>query len=190
MALFLLVAAWVAPARAADEGHAVRLPEGAAGICAGRGGKLLIFHLKNTKQLAVVDVTKAKIVHAFEMPSDDICFAANADSLFVAFTAQKLLHRYSLATFKREEDDPARSPAHPPQHGQLLDRAADGDFRWRTDDAPRRANAASLRRECPDPRGRRAFAPPDWTNFFVTFTAGRSPCTIQRAAPRWSSLGQ
>ena len=113
LALCLPASFWPAPGRAADEGHAVRLPEGAVQMCSGGCGRLLIFHLKRTRQLAVVDVAQARIVHAFELPSDDLCFAANADSLFVAFTTQKLLLRYSLATFKRDKTIPLE---HPPTH--------------------------------------------------------------------------
>ena len=61
----------------------------------------------------MVDVAQARIVHAFELPSDDLCFAANADSLFVGLKAQKLLLHYSLATFKRDKTIPLE---HPPAH--------------------------------------------------------------------------
>ncbi len=80
----------------------VQLGEPAAQVCAGGGGKYLIFHLKNAKKLAIVDVTKAAVVHSIAVP-DDVRYAASHDKLLVVLPAQKVIQRYSLTGFASEK---------------------------------------------------------------------------------------
>jgi S1-C subfamily serine protease len=104
-ATVLSLVAFQAPSRG-EEAKTVRLPGAAAQMCAGAGGRMLIFHLRQLKQLAIVDLAAGRIVHAVPLASDDVCFAAGQDYLMVAFTGQKLLHRWNLKTFQREKTVP------------------------------------------------------------------------------------
>ena len=67
---------------------------------------MLVFHFKQLQKLAIFDLTQAKIVRYIDLPGDDVCFAAGADSLLVVFSGQKLLHRWSLKTLERERTVP------------------------------------------------------------------------------------
>ncbi len=83
----------------------VELGEAAAQIRTGGGGRFLIFHLKNTGSLAIVDVTKSAVVKTIGVP-DDVRYAASVDKLLVVLPAQKLIQRYSLTDFQREKTAP------------------------------------------------------------------------------------
>jgi hypothetical protein len=94
------------PADDPADAKTMHLAEPAAQMCAGGGGRFLIFHLKKAKQLVIVDLVQARIVKSIDLPGEDVCMAAGQDYLMVAFTGQNLLQRYSLKTFQREKTIP------------------------------------------------------------------------------------
>lgn len=79
-----------------------KLPAPIADAVVGGGGRYLILHLPKVRKLAVFDVSAAKVVHFFDVPEDDIRFAAGLDKLFVLLPQSNQLQRWSLSTFERE----------------------------------------------------------------------------------------
>ena len=61
----------------------MKLPAPAADACAGGGGRFLILHLAQTRQLAVFDVNQAKVVKYLPVPADNVRFAAGMNKLLV-----------------------------------------------------------------------------------------------------------
>jgi hypothetical protein len=68
----------------------------------GKSGQYLIFHLPNSRELAILDVKKLEVIKSIKLPSDLVEIAATADKLFVAINDQKLLVRYDLTTFAQD----------------------------------------------------------------------------------------
>src|SRR6185436_3206101 len=66
------------------------------------GGRFLILHLSQLRQLAVLDVSEARIVKYLPLASDDIAYAAGADKLVVLLRDKKILQRWSLTTLERD----------------------------------------------------------------------------------------
>lgn len=87
-----------------DEEHLVtRLPEPYAAYTLGGTGRFMVFHLKESKTVAVLDLLSGRIVHEIEDISDDVLLAAGAEKLLLVIPSQKLIQRWSLATFQREK---------------------------------------------------------------------------------------
>ena len=78
------------------------LPATARDICVGGGGRFLIFHLPQPRQLAVFDVNEARIVKYLPLAEDNVFVAAGMDKLVVLLPGKSLIQRWSLATFERE----------------------------------------------------------------------------------------
>ncbi len=86
-----------------DEGKTIiKLPAPIDDVVVGAGGKLLIFHIKKLQQLAVFDVSQAKVVKYLTLASNDISYAAGREKLFVGLRDSRVIQRYDLATFERE----------------------------------------------------------------------------------------
>jgi hypothetical protein len=93
------------PALAADK-VTVRLPASVADLCAGGGGRFLILHLPQPGQLAIFDVTEAKIVKYLPLAGDHPLLAASLDKLLVIYPDKNLMQRWSLLGFEREVTAP------------------------------------------------------------------------------------
>ncbi len=78
------------------------LPEAAADICVGGGGRFLVLHLPKLKKLAIFDVNEAKIVHYVPLTEDKIVFAAGIDKLVVGLTPKGIVERWNLLTGEKE----------------------------------------------------------------------------------------
>lgn len=99
----------VTPAKLEADRVARKLPEPFADVCAGGGGRYLLFHLPKAGKIALFDVSAARIVHYFPAPDPAAKFAAGADALVIGLPAQGILQRWSLTTFERELSVPAPS---------------------------------------------------------------------------------
>lgn len=73
----------------------------------GGAGRYLVFHLKEVGKLAVLDVVAGEVTKTIDAPGDELKLAAGMDKLVVYVPAQKIFHRYDLATLKREKSSPA-----------------------------------------------------------------------------------
>jgi hypothetical protein len=82
----------------------VALPEAAADVTVGGGGRYLILHLPNKKELAVFDVSAAKLVQSIPASAANIKFAAGMDKLIVVRPDDFTIERWSLKTFQRETE--------------------------------------------------------------------------------------
>jgi hypothetical protein len=90
------------PPAAKDEVTTVKLPGAANAVAVGAGGKLIILHLPQQKQLAVFDVAQGKVVKYLPTAEATVFIAAGLDHLFVANPTAKVIQRYSLKTFEKE----------------------------------------------------------------------------------------
>ena len=91
----------ISPAELATSPKRVKLPASLSEIVTGGGGRFLILYLKQLRQLAIFDTSRAAIVKYIAVSSDDITYTAGADTLIVALRDKKLLQSYSLKTFER-----------------------------------------------------------------------------------------
>src|SRR5262249_2555339 len=79
------------------------LPSPLADVAVGGGGRYLILHQPKIRNLAVFDVSAAKVVHSISVAEDNVKFAAGLDKLLVVSPDSKTIERYSLTTFAREQ---------------------------------------------------------------------------------------
>jgi S1-C subfamily serine protease len=78
------------------------LPAAWSSVAVGGGGRYLILHLPHVRQLAVFDITEARLVHFLPASADTVHFAAGRDKLLVGLPATKQIERWDLHTFQRE----------------------------------------------------------------------------------------
>jgi hypothetical protein len=90
------------PAPLAADRVELALPAPAGQIAVGAGGRFLILHLPTARKLAIFDANTARIVRYLSLASDSVRVTAGAEKLFVAAPAERVLQRYSLATFEKE----------------------------------------------------------------------------------------
>jgi hypothetical protein len=81
---------------------AIKLPATFQEVAVGGGGRFLILHLRELRQLAVFDVSLAKVVKYLSLGSDDVAFTAGIDRIVVALRDKKVIQRWSLRNFERE----------------------------------------------------------------------------------------
>jgi predicted Zn finger-like uncharacterized protein len=93
------------PALASDRVE-VKLPAPADDVCEAGGGRFLVFHLPQPKQLAVFDVSAAKVVKYLPLPADEVRIAGGMNKLFVAFPETTAVARYDLESFEKEVTAP------------------------------------------------------------------------------------
>ncbi len=92
----------IEPARFEGEAATINLPDEFDDVVVGGGGRFLIFRLAGLQNLAVFDVTLARIVKYLPLPSGDVCFTAGADSLVVVDCKNRVVARYNLRSFEKE----------------------------------------------------------------------------------------
>lgn len=82
----------------------VALPGPIRDACVGGGGRYIIFHCPTVRKLAIFDVTTLKVEKQITLATDEILFAAGMEKLLVIYPDEKQVHRYSLASYKLEDD--------------------------------------------------------------------------------------
>ena len=83
----------------------VQLPAAYEDVCAGGGGRFLVFHLDSLQKLAVMDVFAARI--AGYVPVTGKClFAAGATKLLVIYPEKLIMQRFDLESQKLEATRP------------------------------------------------------------------------------------
>lgn len=79
-----------------------KLASAASSVTAAGGGRYLIFHLPKLRQLAVFDVSRAKIVKHLRIGADDILLAGGMDKLLMVARDHKLIQRWNLKSFNKD----------------------------------------------------------------------------------------
>jgi len=92
----------ISPAQIGGAQSEVKLPSDISDLTVGGGGRFLILHLRKLRQIAIFDVSAARIVKYLQLDADNILFAAGAEKLIVVSVDQSTISRYSLRTFERE----------------------------------------------------------------------------------------
>lgn len=92
----------VTPTNLDNDQAKIKLPGIFSQVVVGGNGRYLIFYLKQQKQLAVFDVSAAKIIQQIPIEYDEISIAAGADKLVILSRDQSVIQRYSLSTFEKE----------------------------------------------------------------------------------------
>ncbi|MCA9020995.1 MAG: hypothetical protein KDA74_12690, partial [Planctomycetaceae bacterium] len=80
----------------------IKLPRPFSHVISGGGGRYLVFYLPDIRQLALFDVSRARIVNYMTVNSGLVSFAAGATKLVVLDHNQRIITRYELSTFKKE----------------------------------------------------------------------------------------
>ncbi|MBO0699777.1 MAG: hypothetical protein J2P46_15375, partial [Zavarzinella sp.] len=94
----------ITPAEMPGPHAEVAVPGPIRDLCVAGGGRYLILHCPTARKLAVFDVTTLKVAKSITLNADDVLFAAGMEKLAVVYPDEKLVIRYSLATFKPETD--------------------------------------------------------------------------------------
>ncbi len=84
----------------------IELDEPFTTFAMGGGGRYFAFYLKKARQIALLDVSMAEIVKTIDAPGEDLIMTAGLDKLIIANPSKNLIHRYDLATLKRERSIP------------------------------------------------------------------------------------
>jgi predicted Zn finger-like uncharacterized protein len=92
----------IKPAPLKQDREERKLPSAIDDVCVGGGGRFLLLSLPQPKQVAIFDVSEAKVVKFLSVPSASPRIAAGMDKLFVADPAEGLIVRYNLLTFEKE----------------------------------------------------------------------------------------
>jgi hypothetical protein len=77
-----------------------------ADVAVGGGGRYLVLHLPQVPELAIFDVSAARVVGSVPLAEANVKFAAGLDKLIVALPTAKTVERWDLATRVREEAAP------------------------------------------------------------------------------------
>lgn len=75
----------------------ITLPAPVDASLVGGGGRYLLLHLKNLRQLAVFDVSQARVLTYVPLPSSDVLFAAGQSKLYIAYKDLRQVQRWDLA---------------------------------------------------------------------------------------------
>jgi hypothetical protein len=92
----------IAAAPLQDGKLTIPLPGELRDICVGGGGRFLIMHLPQQRQLGIFDCNQAKIVKYLSVPDDNALFAAGMTKLLVVLPDTNLMQRWDLLSFERE----------------------------------------------------------------------------------------
>ena len=72
----------------------------------GANGKYLFLHLKQEQKLAALNVATGAIDKLLPLAESDILFTANAEKLFILLRESKVLQRWNIKTWEREQSQP------------------------------------------------------------------------------------
>jgi predicted Zn finger-like uncharacterized protein len=92
----------IKPAPLKQDREERKLPSSIDDVCVGGGGRFLLLSLPQLKQVAIFDVSEAKVTKFLSVPSTSPRVAAGMDKLFVADPAEGMIQRYNLLTFEKE----------------------------------------------------------------------------------------
>jgi hypothetical protein len=109
-----------------------QLPDTASDVAVGGNGRFLLFWLPAERQLAVFDVSAARVVKSLGF-TENVKFAAGMDQLLVALPRAGRVERYSLTTFEREAQAPL--PAKGEVTALCMGYASNGPLWVQTNDA-------------------------------------------------------
>jgi V8-like Glu-specific endopeptidase len=74
-----------------------------ADVAVGGGGRYLVLHLPDVSELAIFDISLAKVVRTIPLAEADAKFAVGLDKVVVALPGKKRLERWDLLTGAREK---------------------------------------------------------------------------------------
>jgi WD40 repeat protein len=114
----------IQPAPLKDARATLTLPGSVRDVCVGGGGRFLICHLPQQRQLAIFDVNQAKVAKYLPVAEDQVFIAAGMDKLLVVMPDKNLVQRWSLTTFEREVTAPL--PIQAKIHSAVMGSASDG----------------------------------------------------------------
>jgi len=83
-------------------GAELKLPAEGDQVCAGGGGRFLVVTLPTLKQIAVVDLSQAKVAKYLPAASEKVLIAAGMDKLLVVYPGTNVTQRWSLTSFEKE----------------------------------------------------------------------------------------
>ncbi len=96
----------IPPARmaadAADQPLVRKIDGTISDVAVAGGGRFLFLTLKESRKLAVFDVSAADVVKTIVLPSSNALVAAGASKLLIVYPDERLMERYDLATLKRD----------------------------------------------------------------------------------------
>jgi hypothetical protein len=92
----------IVPPKLEKETVSLALPGPARTVTVGGGGRYLIAHLPNQRQLAIFDANAAKVVKYLSIGEDKILLAAGQRHLFVVRPEKRTVQRWNLATFEAQ----------------------------------------------------------------------------------------
>lgn len=78
-----------------------KLPAPTTSVTVAGGGRYLVLHLAKQRNLAIFDVTQAKIVKYLPMGGDDLLIAGGQEHIVVVARDHKLIQRWDLSNFKK-----------------------------------------------------------------------------------------
>lgn len=85
-----------------SERTTVTLPGSVDDILPAGGGRFLLLHIRQFRQLGVFDVNQAKVVTFIPLPGDDLRIAAGRRKIICVSPEHNIVARYSLETFEKE----------------------------------------------------------------------------------------
>lgn len=91
------------PPPLAEDELAVELDDAIADIVPGGAGRYLVLYFRHRREVAVFDVSQAKIIYTIPVQDAQIHLAAGLEKLVVVLAEQRLALRYELATGRREQ---------------------------------------------------------------------------------------
>ncbi len=86
-----------------EPSRVIELPESAAQHVVGGAGRYLLMHLKASRKVVVLDLTKGEPAFEVTNVADDVLIAAGREQFVLVFPGQTLMQRWSFETQKREK---------------------------------------------------------------------------------------
>jgi len=90
----------ITPPTLAEQQASYRLPATYTDVCAAGGGRFLVFELPSIGQLAVFDVTEARVVKYLPTAGEDVLFTGGTDRVIVYYPSTGTLRSWDLHGFK------------------------------------------------------------------------------------------
>src|SRR5204863_377029 len=75
----------------------------AVDVAVGGGGRFLVFHIKDKRQLVIFDVGQGKVVKEIPLADEIIHYGANGSQVVILYPNVQVIHVWSLATLTREK---------------------------------------------------------------------------------------
>ncbi len=78
------------------------MPSKIEDLIVGGGGRFLIAHLQERRELVIFDVNQGGIVRILPLANDEVRITAGMTKLMILYTQSKIIQRWGLETFQRE----------------------------------------------------------------------------------------